>query len=362
MISQKIPFYLKATVIIIGLYFFIEILYLSQLILLPLIFALIIAIVLSPLVALLERLKIPRVIAIAISIVLLVALLFGLVFFLSVQMSKFSESFPALLDKSQEAISSFTKWISSSFILEMSKVETYMDQTKSEIIQGSKSYFGKTISGISHLLVTVFLLPVYIFLILYYKPLLLEFIHRLIGKLNASEVDEVLSSTKSIVKQFLVGLVIEIVLVAVLNSLSLMLIGIEYAILFGVIGALLNLIPYIGGIISISLPMLIALANHSVTSALLVLLAYSIVQVIDNNYIMPKLVGSRVKINALVSIIVVIAGGALWGIPGMFLSIPLTAITKVIFDHIESLKPWGFLLGDTMPPMTKFRLPFAQKK
>lgn len=362
MISQKIPFYLKATVIIIGLYFFIEILYLSQLILLPLIFALIIAIVLSPLVALLERIKIPRVIAIAISIVLLIALLFGLVFFLSVQMSKFSESFPALLDKSQEAMSSFTKWISSSFNMEMSKVEAYMDQTKSEIIQGSKSYFGKTISGISHLLVTVFLLPVYIFLILYYKPLLLEFIHRLIGKLNASEVDEVLSSTKSIVKQFLVGLVIEIVLVAVLNSLSLMLVGIEYAILFGVIGALLNLIPYIGGIISISLPMLIALANHSVTTALLVLLAYSIVQLIDNNYIMPKLVGSRVKINALVSIIVVIAAGALWGIPGMFLSIPLTAITKVIFDHIESLKPWGFLLGDTMPPMTKFRFPFAQKK
>jgi predicted PurR-regulated permease PerM len=80
-----------------------------------------------------------------------------------------------------------------------------------------------------------------------------------------------------------------------------------------------------------------------------VLLLYLFIQFIDNNYIVPAVVASRVKINALVSVIVVLIGGALWGVSGMFLSIPLTAILKVVFDHIESLKPWGFLLGNMTP-------------
>jgi predicted PurR-regulated permease PerM len=85
------------------------------------------------------------------------------------------------------------------------------------------------------------------------------------------------------------------------------------------------------------------------------LAGYYFIQLIDNHFIVPKIVASKVKINALFAIIVVLAGNALWGIPGMFLSIPLLAIVKLIFDHIEPLKPWGFLLGDTMPPMLKIK-------
>jgi predicted PurR-regulated permease PerM len=80
---------------------------------------------------------------------------------------------------------------------------------------------------------------------------------------------------------------------------------------------------------------------------------HTFIQIIDNDFIVPKIVASKVKINALFSILVVLVGNALWGIPGMFLSLPLLAIVKVIFDHLESMKPWGFLLGDTMPPLKK---------
>src|SRR5258706_2465362 len=85
------------------------------------------------------------------------------------------------------------------------------------------------------------------------------------------------------------------------------------------------------------------------------------IQLIDNNYLMPKIVASKVKINALVAIVVVIAGGAIWSVPGMFLAIPLTAIIKVVFDRIEELQPWGFLLGDTMPPMVRIKLSRKKK-
>ena len=94
--------------------------------------------------------------------------------------------------------------------------------------------------------------------------------------------------------------------------------------------------------------MAIALITKSPVYMLYVGALYLLIQLIDNNYIVPKVIGSKVKLNALVSLLAVILGAALWGIPGMFLSIPLMAILKLIFDRIEPLKPWGFLLGDTM--------------
>lgn len=146
-----------------------------------------------------------------------------------------------------------------------------------------------------------------------------------------------------------------------LNSAGLLLLGIDYAIILGITGAILNIIPYIGGIIAIALPMMIAfVTKDSVSYPILVFFVYIFIQFIDNHYIIPKIVASRVRLNALISIIVVLVGGALWGIPGMFLSIPLTAIMKVIFDDIGPLKPWGFLLGNVVPTTSRFS--FIKKK
>ena len=175
-------------------------------------------------------------------------------------------------------------------------------------------------------------------------------------------MNEVLFSTKNIIQRYLIALLFEAAIIAILNSAGLLILGIDYAIVLGIIGALLNVIPYIGGIIAVALPMMVAfVTKSSPTYAFLVLAFYIIIQFIDNHYIIPKIVASKVRINALISIIVVLAGGALWGIPGMFLSIPLTAILKVIFDHIDELKPWGFLLGDTMPTIALFKIKLKTK-
>ena len=168
---------------------------------------------------------------------------------------------------------------------------------------------------------------------------------------------EIVVQTKTVIQQYLIGLVIEFVMVAILNTVVLLIFGIDYAILLGIIGALLNLIPYIGGIVGVALPMIIALVTKtSAWYSIYVLVGYYIVQLIDNNLIVPMVVASKVKINALFSVIVVIVGNAIWGIPGMFLSIPLLAIVKLICDHVETLKPWGFLLGDTMPQLLSIEM------
>jgi predicted PurR-regulated permease PerM len=255
-----------------------------------------------------------------------------------------------LVEKFTEYLNQSISWASNYFNIQPQKIIEWVSSTKNEFIELSGSSVGRTLLNIGSGIFALLLIPVYVFMILYYQPLLLEFIHKFFGTINRGRVNDIITQTKIVVQRYLTGLFIETVIVAVLNSAALLILGIEYAILLGIIGALLNLIPYIGGLVAVAMPMMIAVVTKSTAwYAVYVLVCYYIIQLIDNNYIVPKIVASKVKINALVSIIAVIAFGVLWGIPGMFISIPLTAIVKVVFERIESLKPWGFLLGDTMP-------------
>ena len=358
MINKKteLPFYIKASIFLIGIIALFAILYIAQSIIVPLIFALIIAIVLHPVVDLLVRFRINRVLAIVITILLtfiVIAALGGLLFS---QASRFSESWPVLVDKFTAIINQTITWASGYFDINAQEIRDWIGKTKSELINTSGAAIGQTLVTVGSGLVILFLIPVYVFIILYYQPLLLDFIRKLSGTSNQSQVKEIVTQTKTVIQRYLVGLVIEAVIVATLDATALLVLGIDFAIMLGIIAALLNIIPYIGGIMAVALPMMVAIATKSSAwYALYVLVAYYFIQLIDNNYIVPKIVASKVKINALFSIIVVIAGNALWGVPGMFLSLPLLAIVKLIFDHIEPLKPWGFLLGDTMPPILKLK-------
>jgi predicted PurR-regulated permease PerM len=316
----------------------------------------IIATLLHPVVNFFVRLKLNRVVAIVITLILtfLVIVAFGALLFS--QASRFSESWPVLVDKFTAILNDTITWASGYFDINPKKIHEWIANTKNEIINTSSAAIGQTLVAVGSWIVVLFLVPVYVFMILFYQPLLLDFIRKLFAETHQSKVSEIVTQTKTVIQRYLIGLVIEAVIVATLDATALLIFGIEYAILLGIIGALLNVIPYIGGIVAVAIPMMIAIATKSSAwYAFYVLAAYYFIQLIDNNYIVPKIVSSKVKINALFSIIAVIAGNALWGIPGMFLAIPLLAIVKLIFDHIESLKPWGFLLGDTMPPLIKIK-------
>lgn len=356
----QLPFYAKTSLILIGLYVFISMLYIAKSIIVPLVFSVIISIVLHPVVNFFVRKKINRVISIILTIFLTFIIIASITAFIISQVSQLSQSWPILVDKLTAMINEATTGASGYFDISPEIINGYVEKGKDELL--GKAAIGETIITIGSVIMVLLLVPVYVFIILFYHSLLIEFIHRVFGKSDQSQVSAIVSETKNVIQLYLIGLIIEAAIIAVLNSVALLALGIQYAILLGILGALLNLIPYIGGIVAVALPMIVALATKSSgMHAIYVLIVYYIIQLIDNNYIVPIIVSSRVKINALFSIIVVFAGNALWGISGMFLSIPLLAIIKLIFDHIEPLKPWGFLLGDTMPSLLKMKPIFKKK-
>jgi predicted PurR-regulated permease PerM len=360
----KIPFYGKVALISICILALLFTMKIGQDIIVPLLYATIIAILLNPLVNFFTRRKFNKILAISIAVILALALVLGTTYALSSQVTMFSDTFPQLQEKLGSKVTELIQWISKTFKIKETKINAWIAETQSKAIDNFA--IGATLSQVGKILVIGFLIPVYIFMILYYKPLLLEFIARLFKSEHHTAVTEVLTNTKKIIQTYLVGLFFEFAIVAVLNSTGLLILGIDYAIILGITGALLNIIPYIGGVIAIGLPMIIAfITKDSLLYPLAVLLIYLFTQFIDNHYISPKIVASRVKINALVSMVAVLVGGAIWGIPGMFLSIPLVGILKVIFDNIESLKPWGFLLGNIVPTASRFsfikKIRFKQK-
>jgi predicted PurR-regulated permease PerM len=352
-INNKIPFAIIAAQGIIGLFIFFYILYIGQSIILPIIYAAILAILLNPLVNTLCRYGTNRVLAIFIAVILMLLIIGGLIYFIITQMLQFGDTLPALQIKLNMVLTDVSKWVSETFNVSQAKVDAWIVDTETRQLNASAAILGQTLITATTILKLAFLIPVYVFMFLFYKSLLLDFFAKVFRKESHETVGEVLYETKTLIQNYLVGLLLEMAIVATLNSTHMLLLGIDYAILIAIIGAILNIIPYIGGIIAVVLPLIITLTTKPPIYALWVLLFYMTVQFIDNHYIVPKIVASKVRINALIAIIAVFVAGAIWGIGGMFISIPLVAIIKVIFDRVTPLKPWGFLLGDTMPPIGK---------
>lgn len=340
------PFYVQSVAILFGIICVSFAFWILADILIPLAFALLLAILLNPVCNWLQRKRFPRVLAIATALLLAILLVAGLAFVLGSQVMQFRNSMPALRERLFVVFENTKHFITERFGI----AELQQDKALQEAVDNSKSLVGRTLFGALGTLGIVLLLPVYTFFLLFYKPLILNFLYEVFSEENSEKVADVLNETKSAIQSFIVGLMIETLIVAVMNSVALLLLDVRYALLIGSVGALLNLIPYLGGLVAIALPVLMAtMTKDGYGTQLGIIGAYLAVQFIDNNVLVPRIVSSKVQINALMSIIVVLLGNQLWGLPGMFLSIPFIAVLKIVFDRIDGLKPWGKLFGTTVP-------------
>jgi predicted PurR-regulated permease PerM len=347
--SPLLPYAVRIALVAVGLYAIVSMLSLAQGILLPVIYAVITAILISPIVDRMEFKGLNRAFSTLMVMLVVTLLAAGIIALLAWQLSLFSDQWPELRLRSRELWDDVIGWSARNLNISKRKMNTWLEATTNNLMQDNRALIGTTITSVGESLATLFLTPVYVFMMVLYKEHVITFIRRLSGQMNTLQVSGMMDETRIVVRSYLVGLFIEFLILAVLNVGGLLLLGIPYAILLGIIGALLNIIPYVGGLIGVALFMAIALVTGTPLDMLYVFTLYIVLQFIDNNFIVPKIVGSKVKLNPLASLLSVILGAALWGLPGMFLSIPLLAIVKVVLDRIPDLAHWGFLLGDPVP-------------
>ncbi|GAB3571675.1 AI-2E family transporter [Hymenobacter daeguensis] len=344
----QFPLYVKAPLVLLGLSLLVFTLHIAGEIIFPLVFAAIFAIMLHPVEQWLRRRRVPNLLAITLTVVLGVAVVLGLVYFISMEAAQLSDQMPMFKKKFAETWSQVHEWLQSRFGVSDQKLQGWMSEAGTK----AQGLLGGTLSAVSGLVVSFTLIPVYIFLLFLYQKRLVDFlVQAFSGRRRDTGVSEVLRESKAAIQSYMVGLLIEGSIVAALNVTVLLLIGVPYALLLGVMGALLNFIPYVGGMIAIALPMLMAFVAHAgYGHALAVLGAYVLIQFVDNHYLIPRIVASKIKVNALVAIVGVLVGNAIGGVAGMFLALPVIAIVKIVFDRIEPLKPWGMVLGDEETP------------
>jgi predicted PurR-regulated permease PerM len=344
-ISGGVPVYAKACIILLLNLLIGGIIYIGQDIIVPFGFALLIAVLLLPVVKWMERKGVNRIIAIMICLICSLLILTALIYFLTTQVLNFTRDIPAIKKQLHEHSIIVQHWLTDHFHISKREQTKLVNDATGNI--ASSSFIGDTVWSLTQVLSVLVLLPVYCFLCLYYRDMIYNFFIKIFDKAYSARVKEVLQESRYIVQGYMVGLILEMAIVTTINSFGFIVLGIKYAIFLGLLAAILNMIPYIGMLIASVFCALITLStSNQISDVIGVVVVLTVVQFIDNNIIMPKVVSSKVKINALITILGVLVGGALAGISGMFLSIPVIAILKVIFDRVEGLEPWGMLLGD----------------
>jgi len=347
----KLPFYAKLTVILLGMIAAGFIFYIGKDILIPILMSLLFAILLRPIVNFLNsKLRLPHVLASILSVIFFCLVILGVIWFMSMQISEVVSDVNKIERNLTIHFRNVQQFIKENLHVSQREQQQYINDAAKDSMSKGKELIGSTLLSFTDTLLTMTLIPIYTFLILLYRNHFLKFLGKLFHKNHHAKLIDCLTQIKVAVKSYIVGLILEMIAVSVLTTIGFMIIGVEYAILLGVITGILNLIPYIGILFAMFLSIVASLTGTPDMSIVIgVIVVNIIVQLIDNNVLMPIIVNSKVEINAFVSIFGIIIGGALGGVAGMFLAIPVIAVCKVIFDRISYLEAWGYLLGDDLP-------------
>ncbi|WP_375436041.1 AI-2E family transporter [uncultured Hymenobacter sp.] len=317
-------------------------------ILLPLVFSALFALLLLPLCRWLEDHRVGRVWAIILCLLFLVLVFAGVVLGFGSQLTQFKDEIPKLQVKLMEFFNNAQEWAHVKFGYQPMSLEEVKDSSIKALKKSGGSYLGTTLNTTSAVLGNLAQVFIYIFCLLLYRDHLRQFMFRFVTPDKRTSVLHTFDSIQTVVQAYISGLLKVIAIVAILNAVGLLALGVKFAIFFAIFASVLAIIPYIGIMIGATLPAIITLVETgSPLKAAGVVGVFVAVQFLEGNFITPMITGSQVSINPLAAILALILGNALWGTPGMILSIPLMAVIKVVLDSNKTTEPWGFLLGDT---------------
>jgi len=293
-----------------------------------------------------EEKKVPKGLAALICLFVLILAIAGVGALLDWQISELANDFSLITQKAIDAGDRIQEYIFNHFGISAEK-QSQMLKKEQPSITGIMQMVA---TSLAYVFTNFILVMAYIFLLLYYRNHIKRFFLKLTSASQRNEMERVLQSVTHVSQQYLLGLTKMIVCLWIMYGIGFTILGVKSALFFAIICGLLEIIPFIGNITGTTLTVLVA----AVQGASLPMLGgivgtYVVVQFIQEWVLSPIIVGPQVKINPFTTIIALILGGLIWGIPGIFIAIPLFAMFKIVCDHFEPLKPYGFLMGEIKP-------------
>lgn len=343
---QKYPLIIRLTFILL---FFILLIYaLIQIrdFFYPITFALLMAYLLYPIAKFIESKGVPRILSILICILSGIAVLSGAIYLLSTQVGVFTEDFPALKEQAFANIETINEAIKDKTGLDANLNKEFLKERLSALLQTGNDFLKTAFSATTGTLAKFALLPVYVFFLLYYRNKFMVFVLKMIPESKHEKTIKIINDVSLVTKKYMGGIFIVVLILCFVNSIGLLIVGVKYAILLGIISALFNFIPYFGTLIGGAVPLLFVLVlGETPGMAFSVIILFLIIQFLENNILTPNITGGYVRLNPFITILSIIIGGMIWGLPGMFISVPFLGMFKIVCEQVPVLNPYSYLLG-----------------
>lgn len=326
----------------------ITILVIAKVVLIPLAISMLLTYLLYPLVRKIESWGVHRGVAIFIVLFTALSLFGGAVLFVSVKISNTALNVEVLKEQIDRRTDSMINIMENDFGWNRETIESNLKKVTSNIASSWQEKVGGVFSKTTTTLFQIGILPVFIFFFLYYRTKTAYFLFKLVGRKQKRTTLTVLRKVSDVATKYITGLLIVMLVLSILNTIGLYIIGVPNGIVFGILAAILNLIPYLGMFIGniITIVYVIFAVPDSSSMAVQVFLVYTFIQFLENNLITPNIVGNNIKINPFAIIVGVVLANLVWGVAGMLIIIPFLAIIKIIMWNIDDLKPFAYLISD----------------
>ena len=345
----KVPNYIKTVYIALLIIIIVFFMIIAKQLLVPLLISGYIAMLLTSTCNALERRKIPRSISAFICLFIFITVIGGLFFLIYLQVREFMSDLGGDLftNKLNQFVIAANKWSADNLGFDLGMPNGFEMDKAVEIVQPENTSATQLVFSTLNTLSDIILLPVFIFFLLIYRDHLAIFITKVFRKQNNDGLLDQMTSIRKVVHAYIVGAGKVMFILAIVNTATLFALGIEHAIFFGVLAGMLNIIPYLGPMLGAVLPFFFALmTKDSAFYPIAVVVSFTLIQLLEGTFLTPKITGGNVNLNALITFIGLLIGGAIWGIMGMILIIPTIAILKKLFELSPDTQPYAYLFGE----------------
>lgn len=323
------------------------VLYFGQAVLIPLFLGTLFAMLMAPLCRKLDKITGRGFSSFICTAIVMIAILL-IITIAAWQLASIIDDLPAIKQRASTLLASSQQFIQEHFSVSPEKQKTMAQKQLKTLADSAASHAAQMLGSITTTIAWIVLSLIFTFLFLYNKERYESFFVKVFKNEEPARIKSIVEKVSHVSEQYLLGRAYSITILFTCYTIGLLIIGVKNAILLAAVASLLTIIPYVGTIIGSVFPVLMALITHDTYhTPLWTAILMIIIQAIDNYFIEPYVVGGEVNLSAMATILIIVCGGLLWGVAGTILFIPMLAILKIIFDHVDSLKPYGYLIGDS---------------